>query len=67
MPNCRIAPAMAQLKLAVVTRAAAIVANRRIDPDQRAGGPAASKVQQGNGPDAVPIPIPFEETEYVGP
>jgi hypothetical protein len=67
MPNCRIAPAQAQPKLAVVAMAATIVANRRIDPDQRVGGPAASKVPQGNGPDAVPIPISFNETEYVGP
>jgi nitrate reductase NapE len=28
----------------------------RIDPDQGVSGPAASKVRQGNGPDAVPIP-----------
>jgi nitrate reductase NapE len=61
MPNCGIAFARVQPKLAVAATAAATAADWRIDPDQRGSGPNASKMQQGNGPDAVPIP-PFRET-----
>jgi len=33
--------------------------SRAVDPDQGRAGPFASNMQQGNGPDAVPIPITF--------
>ncbi|WP_298884846.1 hypothetical protein [uncultured Bradyrhizobium sp.] len=63
----RIAFARAQSKIALVAGAAAIITIRWVDPDQRVSRPAASEMQQGNGPDAVPIPRNPEETEHVGP
>jgi hypothetical protein len=50
-----------------LTQRCDICAGRDLDPDQGHAGPIAPEVQQGNGPDAVSIPIPFRETEYVGP